>query len=518
MSALPEIELETDNFVSPMAANDVTPDGGIELEMDAPAIPMHKRQMLPIFATPAPVEVVETPAEVVAPIEGLADIAAETADTSTLAASAIGRATLGVGFSTAEGYIEALRRGVKKATRDEYVATLKSRWNVTIDFVVPLLDAVVLPVGEGITHTPTGPSIFDEKKASKAATKAKGNKAGKIVASDEDTARVELVHGKLIAGAVADGHGVLVGWTGAGDMTRAQFLERLATANVPTEWAITAKDPAVQLTRAVKAAGGTDYNAEQTLKTDITFAEGEREWSSQWSLVSGGASAVAVGNAFGRIALVVTLYTDTPEPELVFDGNGDALLCQEVREQFAARTGAEQYIASDITKWLAATLKTRCKAIRYGGNWYVAKKHRAVAESLVDAFKTWGKDWMNPPLPIATSAQLAQGLANGLMAEVDDELQKLEQQRATHREKHGQDAEIGSRAAQSFMLRFRAVAERVAAYAQLLGDECVAQCRDKVRAAMAELDGIVDDSGISERFANVWEEIERDIKAADETV
>lgn len=273
----------------------------------------------------------------------------------------------------------------------------------------------------------------------------------------------------------------------------------------------------MQLTRAVRHAAETLYNVEQEKKKEQQVEEA-REWASRWMLVTrvaeGAAGESRVGQKYGQIALCVTLYTDKPTPELVFDDGADAQLVEKVRTEFEARIGAERYVASDVTKWLQVTLKTKCGAVKYGGNWYVPKKHRAVAESIVTQFKTWGADWMEPPLPIATSAQLAQGLANGLKREVDDELGRLEAQRKERRrQKQDEDADIGETAAQSFMTKLRGVLARVAAYEQLLGAECVAECKARVSAAMVEVSKSLDEEtiAINERFSHIWDEIKHDL-------
>lgn len=480
--------------------------------------------------------------------DSFADIvenAATNAAAQMLGDMARGRASLGVGYTSAEGYIEALRRGAARQTVEEYARTLRgtykrkvdvsfsgNRYTISIDegkSTHTTFDAALLTLQSGDGSSGADSHANDEgiaklkresaaRKAAAAALKAKQKSEQTMTSAPvvEDVQPVKLVHGQLVAGAAADGHGVLIGWTGSGDMTRAEMLARLDGAKLPREWAFDAKDPAVQLTRAVRTVAGGRYNVEQEKKKDAQVVE-TREWSSRWMLVTrsldGGAK---VGEKYGDIALVVTLYTDKPEPELVFDNGADVGLVEAVRQEFAARIGAERYVASDITRWLAMTLKTRCHAVRYGGNWYVPRAHRVTAESLVAAFKTWGADWMDPPLPIATTTQLAQGLANGLMREVDEELRKLEAQRENAREKtQDPKVDVGERAASSFMLRLRQIGERVCAYEKLLGVEMMTTCQNKIRTAMGELSALIEGAGTVERFAAVWDEIEFDIARAE---
>lgn len=497
-------------------------------------------------------------AEIVAAVEStapaetsLADALSATSQQSIADANALdlgtvanGRATLGVGFSDASGYIESLRRGVAPVTLREYVGILKRQYKRDIKSVTSSDGASYTVTMDGETFTAqmlimgprsnepsvdTGASdeairLMKERTAKRKAHAAKVKEQAKseqpqgslVVVPDEEQRAAKLVHGKLVAGAAAEGHGILVGWTGAGDMTREQKQQRVDLAGVPRAWMWDPKDPGVQLTRAVKAAAGADYNCEQEKKNKQQTVEA-REWASRWMLVSGGVGGAAVegsrvGQKFGEIALCVTLYTDKPTPELVFDEGADATLVERVRQEFDLRIGEQRYTASDITRWLKEVLRGQLEAARYGGNLYVPKKHRATAERLVDAFKNWGSDWMDPPLPIADSDQLARGLANGFKRDVDDVLSKLEAQRKERR-KTDPDAEIGEDAAQGFITRFRNVLESCARYAELLGDECISDVRSRVQTAMHELSAALDEDtlAINQRFQNLWDEVKRDI-------
>lgn len=475
--------------------------------------------------------------------DSFADIVANAASNAAapmLGDMAQGRASLGVGYTSAAGYIEALRRGAARATVTSYASTLRRTYKMSVDvsfagnrYTVSInegksdhttFDAALLQLEAGSGESGVDSHANDEgiaklkresaaRKAAQAKVKSEQQQSTLVSAPVVEEQRISLVHGQLVAGGAAEGHGVLIGWTGSGDMTRVEMLARLDAAKLPREWAFDAKDANVQLTRAVRTVAGGRYNCEQEKKKDVQIVE-SREWASRWMLVSKTIEGeTKVGSHYGDIALVVTLYSDKPEPELMFDQGGDAGLIEAVKQEFATRIGAERYISSDITRWLQITLKTRCAAVRYGGNWYVPRKHRGTAESLVAAFKSWGADWMDPPLPIASTAQLAQGLANGLMREVDDELRRLEAQRENVREKsNDQSADVGEKAASSFMIRLRQIGERVCAYEQLLGVDMMSSCQTKIRTAMGELSQLIEGAGTVERFAAVWDEIAFDIE------
>lgn len=311
-----------------------------------------------------------------------------------------------------------------------------------------------------------------------------------------------IYHGNLVAGAAAEGNGVLVGWSGRGELTRARLIEIATGAGLPVEWCPRAKDPAVQLTRAVRAAAGGLYNAEQPPRP-VELAPGERAWTSRWVLVQRALSdlIVTVGATYGQIALVATLYGDTLEIE-----SEDEVLARRVRDDFQARIDGERFVAADVTAWLVSVLRENMDAVRYGGNWYIPRVWRSLAETLCTAFQTakWGHNWMVPALPIATSAQLSAGLAHGLEAEVDEVLADIFADRARAKEEGRLD--IGQRAAETFMVRLRGVGQRVVGYTDLLGG-FVDELRFRIHDAMIELDKVLD-GGLD--FAQQWAMVERE--------
>lgn len=146
-------------------------------------------------------------------------------------------------------------------------------------------------------------------------------------------------------------------------------------------------------------------------------------------------------------------------------------------------------------------------AVRYGGNWYVPRRWRSLAESICASLQDagWGHNWMSPALPIATSPQLAKGLAVGLEMEVDEILADLHSDRSRARAANRED--IGPRAAETFMVRLRGVGARVVAYAQILGEDNVAGARFRIHDAMIELDAVLE-GGVD--FDQQWAIVERE--------
>lgn len=307
----------------------------------------------------------------------------------------------------------------------------------------------------------------------------------------------------VVAGAGADGHGVMAGCRGDGSMTRTQLVAYARQAGIPDECLPAPKDADVQLARAVGSVAGGTYDAKRIRKCDQTVAEA-RDWSARWALVSSTTTAISAGDKFGDVALVVTLYTDKPEPELVFDCDNDALV-DAVRADYDKRIGAAAYVAADITKWLADLYRYHMGAVRCGLGWYVPRASRSIAESIEQVFNreaNWGKDWVSPPLPVATSAQLARGIANGLIDEVGEVMGELITARERARAKKP-NGDIGTRAAETFMIRFTRIGARVVSYVGLLDRESLASCHEAIHDAMVTLDTILD-GGVDETFNGIW--------------
>jgi len=468
------------------------------------------------------------PAEVAEAASDFADIAANAAENAAITGianlGANGLANLGVGFNNADGYIEMLRRGAADATVAEYTRTLRDRYGYDVNVAVDNGRYTITLTKDGKSETISntfmtviagnggyeGPEshVNDDAiallKAKTAAAKAAKAKAdanahnGLVMAPAEAAPAVRaLRHGDLVAGGVAEGNGILTHWTGQKPLTLATLNEYCDAAEIPTKFRPKAKKFETQANLAVKEVGtelGLDVRREK--KKDLV--KGDVAYDRRWFLSEPNLEAGA-GDASGKVVLVVTLDDDT----LKFDVESDAAV--KIAEKFTDLCGREVLQAGHITTWLGAVIRDCLGGVKYGGSWYIPRHTRAAGQKIIAAFAPkWGTEWMNPPLPIATSAELAAGIAAGLAAEVDETLTEL-----AAAAKSCKDGKVGEKAAVTYLGKFKAHGERVLAYAQLLGDAFVATSKQKVKDAVAKLEGSLD--GASIRYALAMEEAEKDL-------
>ncbi len=314
---------------------------------------------------------------------------------------------------------------------------------------------------------------------------------------------------EMVAGAAAEGHGVLVGWRGKGDMTRAAIATVLASANLPAEWVPEAVSAEAQASRAIGTlkVDGYTVQSEKKGKSPEVLHSYEARW-----MVNAPNFGGRVGDKSGDIVLVVTLIADR------LDLEGDIELGARVLADYEERIGSELCKSADITAWLQRTLVGELDAVRYGVGWYVPRKHAATANTLCQAFETagWGAEdsWISPALPVATGEQLRTGLLRGLSAEVRDVMHDLAKERDVAKTRENRD-DIGNKRASTFLGRLKAVASRVVAYGALIGADRVATMQATISDAIKVLESSLseDDAAIVSRFQNVWAEIEMDRKA-----
>lgn len=268
-------------------------------------------------------------------------------------------------------------------------------------------------------------------------------------------------YGNMVAGAVAAGHGILSGWRGAEKRTHVQLADVAVQAQIPMEWLPTPKDAAIQLGRAVQHVAGIYYEAKPTPKKYRTAAD---RWDSQWRLILK-QEGTQPGDAYGMVALVATTYNVDGVTRIVCNPTPqESQLARAVMAEYSKRIETSEYTASDVTKWLGDTLYQRLDAVRYGGNWYVPRDTKAVAQRLLDAMRAsgWGKQWVYPALPIATSAEMIVGIAISFEEEVGGLMNTLAAARKQAQDNGRKD--IGMRAIESWQRKVDDVTTKARSY------------------------------------------------------
>lgn len=453
----------------------------------------------PAPATPASPMIAPGGETFPAPVQAsFADIATESSTNAAVASSgSLADGTMrGVGFSTPEGYIQALERGTTPATRASYLGILQERYGRIFEpaeamMRFPVLARSALPVGPGIVHTPAGPSVFDLPRSQRQAIPTLRT----VVA---DPKRRELTAGNLVAGASEEATGVFLSWTGLGELKIGYIEDCLTAAHVPTGWAPARKSRHFHAAEAIRPMNndGLVVRAERggarmlpSLTTGI-----QRRYAAAWTVMrpAHGEVGTKAGETVARFQL-----TTTGELESSCEADFDKW-CARIGLDFERRVADEILPAGDVTKWLRAFLYEHCGAVRVGGNYYVRSQHAGMAERVCNALaRGWGMDWMLPALPVATSAQLRAGLVRGFVREVNDLLEAVT--KARNEAVKAKKADVSPAAAASFLLTLRETNDRAKTYREVLGTDSVAEVSVAITGAIAVLEPLCDST--AERFA-----------------
>lgn len=319
-------------------------------------------------------------------------------------------------------------------------------------------------------------------------------------------------HTEVVAGARTQASGIFLGFGGQGSMTRAELAAVLAAAQMPAEWLPAAKSAHAQAGRIVGELSRHGYivrAARTPVKNGKPMKTDERGWVARWN-VGQAILGSNVGGAYGTTLLVVSLL---PGGELKIEGREDLAL--SVRAGFDAACSGEVYAAADVTSWLQATLIGRFRACAVGGNWYVRRRFAADAERLcTELAKHWGRNWLLPAIPMATTEELCVGLVKNFAGEVDavlktyrDELAEAKKE-ARDAGKPDRDVLLGTRRAKTLLAEIRTLAERAVGFGAMFGDRHMIELREKLAAAHAEIAESVDE--ISQRFELIFDELRRE--------
>lgn len=425
----------------------------------------------------------------------------------------------GVGFTSREGYIQALRNGVPAHTHAGYLTTLRAQYGMTTGDIKALalpgpIVPVDLPVGPGIVHTFDGPGIFDRPASERKFI------VGKPVAEGQDEApRLAMSSKELIAGADLEGSHAIVAWGGTSGTTRGQLLAALERIG-RSSWAPRAPSARSQAGKAIATLNRSGLVVRSARKAEMAdLASGEHLWT-----VGTVSHAGAIGTEFGSVAVKFRLVGEALTAE------GNTSIADPIIAQFAGAMAAE--LMSDVTGWLSRTLRTHLDAVAFGAmGWLVPARNVAAATALCEAVQAtgFGSGWVTG-LPVTTCGQLRDGIVRGLLGEVSELMGRM----ADERQKAADEAEargaigpekiaarakamkgdIGEKRANSYLRELRAIGARVVAYGQVLGERRVQSAQHAIRDAIIELESLLggDHTGIGARFDAVWEEIELDRK------
>jgi hypothetical protein len=475
----------------------------------------------PAPARPTQAVTSAAPSPSVAPT-GLETIAAEsTANAATIGIGSMSGGQLrGVGFSSKDGYIAAIRNGVPAHTHDSYITTLRTRYGMTsadlaaLDLPGPMAPSA-LPVGDGVAHIPAGhvagsAGVFE-------AGRQRAFKVGDAPAEYTALKPADLKEGKLVAVARSEGNGVVIAWNGRRTIQRAALGEALIKIG-ETELMPRANSARAQAGRTVGALNNAGYVVRAERRPVIKAGDTAPDYDARWTVgrvshdipsgveVAGGELPVALGQRVMQLTLRDDVLTVT----------GDEALGRSVLDGYQVRLGEELYQSGDITTWLGGVLRKHCDAIAFGAlGWYVPPKHAARAAGVCQAVAStgFGAGWVLPGLPVTDSDMLRDGILRGLTDEVDGLMDRLATERSAAKETR-ESGDIGPKRASTFLADLRKIGERVVAYSVVLGDERVSAARERVRLAIVDLETLrgSDSSGGHARFEAIWDELELDRK------
>lgn len=311
------------------------------------------------------------------------------------AGSMAGGQLAGVGFTTREGYITALRNGVKKSTYEHYLTILHTTYGMTTGDINALglpgpMAETALPNGAGIKHTPTGPSVFDRPRADRAFVV--GPKEAPVERVD-----VTLKSTDLVAGAVAEGHHAIVAWEGTSGTTRGALMAALTSIG-RQDWAPKAPNARAQAGSAIASLSSSGLLVRAMRKGEESgLATGEHVWTCGLVNHTG-----QVGQQFGQVTLRFKLSG------AVLSFEGPTNVGAAVVANFEGRMAAELFKSSDVTGWLSRTIRWRLDGVRFGAlGWLVPARNVAAAKQLCESVQAagFGGGWVTG-LPVATSDQL----------------------------------------------------------------------------------------------------------------
>jgi hypothetical protein len=477
----------------------------------------------------APAAALDAPAPVASDAStiggALGDIAAASAAPRPTSGSLADGTMRGVGFSSADGYVQALANGTKRATADMYLSTLRAQYHYTPEQIAALTVTIIaessLPVGAGITHTPAaGRSVADMTRAEarahfqqqSPAAQAKIKAAAELHIAEEHAGELQSL---AIAGLVAEGDGLIVsgGHAQRGVVVPRADVVAALDAIGRAELAPRVKTSKAQFGEVMGRLGGGALHARAAKKRNST--DWPADVSARW-IVSRLDDAATLGSA-GDKELIAELIEVDSGAEVRFVG-GSTELRERVVAAFAERTGAQTYNPGDLHDWLRyRVLQHTYSAVEYGGFWWAPG-----GQARKDEIRTV----INAVLPLmgrviaigeaANKASMSGGITDTLRAEIATVRAAYERNVAAvakaasekaakeglglaDQELAARRASITSDVAANRLRDLDKVAIRVAGFAELLGPALHAPLRTAVDELRTTLAASLDD--VSQRFA-----------------
>jgi hypothetical protein len=417
--------------------------------------------------------------------DALSAISGESTSNAAVAAlgSMAGGQLAGVGFTTAQGYVDALAHGVKRATADSYLATLATRYQYTTAqlaaLTVTIIPETVLPVGDGIAHTFEGPSVFDE-------ARAKRHEAAQALRKTRDAAAVAFAQTFTTTAADVDAWWE-IGWDGHGSITRGELLAAVGRAPEP-------KVPETQLGRTMDSLRRTH---------DCALVQPPAGIRRRWQIGRGAQHTAFVGSEYGRVLAIVDLL-----PDGTLRWEGDAGISAEVRAEYERLTADEVLRPGDVTSWLGQILRYQYGARRSAHNFLVPPARRDEARELCTKLSSvWARgSWVYGRMNADGTAEVGKfvtdvaSILGALLVAASDEIAAAEQLwQATVDAAAKKGEKVGARAAANALTRHdgERPADGLSARIdglRILGDSALAPLRARVAALRASIIAAVDEA------------------------
>lgn len=293
----------------------------------------------------------------------------------------------------------------------------------------------------------------------------------------------------IMAGQAAEGSGAITGWRGQSYLTLGSIVELLESAGLPTSWAPTAKSAKAHAGQAIRNLNNLGFVVRAAKRSEQSKLQQAIGWDARWVVSRAMASTGGVGDAMGEIVLTVELHDGALKLA------GAPLLMIQVQGAYDELRNAEAFAAGDVTTWLASLLITHCGATGFGTGYYIPQGQRSIASKLIAAVCCrWGRSWIFPLLPVATTDELRQGISRNLIEDITSISDSLASLRATATKENRAEIQPGQAAA--LLRNLKAIQERVAAYRELCGDALIAPAVLSITLLHETLSKLTDDTSV----------------------